>query len=66
MLVNKTRQYNISFFDKYIFLKCYLMKQDNTIYIFFDKLAFSSIGQGKSKLQKQISKPLILIEIKLR
>ena len=40
----------------------YLMRKDNTIYIFSIKLSFySSIGQEKSKLQKQLSKLLILI-----
>ena len=33
-----------------------------TIYNFLLKLFFSSIGQDKSKLQKQISKLLILTE----
>ena len=33
----------------------HLMIQDNTIYIFSIKLFFSSIGQDKSKLQKEIS-----------
>ena len=36
----------------------YLIRQDK----FSIKLSFSSIGQDKSKLQKQISKILILIE----
>ena len=35
------------------------MGQDNAIYIFKIKLSFSSKGQNKSKLQKQISKILI-------
>ena len=39
------------------------MRQDNTIHTFSIKLSFSSIGQDKSKLQKQISKLLILIEM---
>ena len=39
-------------------VKHYLMRQDNTIYIFVMKLFLSSIGQNKSKLQ---SKLLILI-----
>ena len=30
----------------------YLIKQDNTIYIFSIKLSFSSVGQYKPKLQK--------------
>ena len=34
----------------------YLIRQDNTIYKFSIKLSFSSTGQDKSKLQKQISK----------
>ena len=37
------------------------MRQDNTIYKCFIKKYFSSVGQDKSKLQKQISKLLILI-----
>ena len=36
--------------------ECYLMRQDNTVYKFSIKLSFSSIGQDRSKLQKQISK----------
>ena len=40
----------------------YLIRQDNTIYTFSIKLSFSSIGQDKSKLQKQINKLLIWIE----
>ena len=43
--------------------ECYLIRQDNTIYTFAIKLSFSSIGQDKSKLQKQINKLLILIEM---
>ena len=39
-----------------------LIRQDNTIYTFSIKLSFSSIGQDKSKLQKQINKLLILIQ----
>ena len=39
-----------------------LIKPDNTIYKFSIKLSFSSIGQDKSKLQKQIGKLLILID----
>ena len=41
----------------------YLMRQDNTIKYktFSINLSFSSIGQDKSKPQKQISKLLILI-----
>ena len=35
------------------------MKQDNTIYTFSIKVSFSSKGQNKSKLQKQISNILI-------
>ena len=52
------------FISKQIRLKkeCYLIRQDNTIYTFSITLYFSSIGQDKSKLQKQISKLLILIE----
>ena len=42
--------------------ECYLIRQDNTIYTFSIKLCFSSMGQDKSKLQKQISKLLILIK----
>ena len=41
----------------------YLVRQDNTIYIFSIKFNFSSIGQNKSKLQKQIRKLLILTEM---
>ena len=37
----------------------YLMKQDNTIHKFSIKLSFSSKGQNKSKLEKQISEILI-------
>ena len=37
------------------------MRQDNTIYTFSINIYFSSIGQDNSKLQKQISKLLILI-----
>ena len=37
------------------------MRQDNTVYKVLIKLSLSSIGQDKSKLQKQISKLLILI-----
>ena len=40
--------------------KSYLIRQDNTIYKFSIKLSLSSIGQDKSKLQKQISMLLIL------
>ena len=43
------------------FKKTRYLRQYN-IYIFLIKLSFSSIGQNKSKLQKQISKLLILIE----
>ena len=39
----------------------YLMRQDNTIYIFSINVSFSSTGQDKSNLQKQISKLIILI-----
>ena len=39
-----------------------LIRQDNTIYKFSIQLSFSSIGQDKSKLQKQMSKLLILNE----
>ena len=38
----------------------YLMRREHNVQI-FDKLSFSNIGQDKSKLQKQISKLLILI-----
>ena len=38
-------------------------RQNNTIYTFSIQLRFSSIGQDKSKLQKQISKLLILTEM---
>ena len=41
----------------------YLITQDNTIYTFLIKLSFSTIGQDNSKLQKQISKLLILTEM---
>ena len=41
--------------------ECYLIRQDNTIYKFYIKIYFLSIGQDKSKLQKQIGKLLILI-----
>ena len=41
--------------------ECYLIKKDNAIYIFSIKLSFSSVGQDKPKLQKQIIKLLILI-----
>ena len=37
----------------------HLIRQNNTIYKFSIKIYFSSIGQDKSKLQKQISKLLI-------
>ena len=38
--------------------------QDNTVYKHFSiKLSFSIIGQDKSKLQKQIIKLLILMEM---
>ena len=37
----------------------YLIRQNNTIYTLSIKNYFSSIGQDKSKLQKQISKLLI-------
>ena len=36
------------------------MRQDNTIYKVSINVSFSSIGQDKSKLQKQISTLLIL------
>ena len=39
----------------------YLISQDNTIYKYSIKKKNSSIGQDKSKLQKQISILLILI-----
>ena len=41
--------------------ECYLIRQDNTIYKCLITLSHSSIEQDKSKLQKQISKLLILI-----
>ena len=40
----------------------YLIRQNNTTYTFSRMFSFSSIGQDKSKLQKQISKLLILTE----
>ena len=43
----------------------YLMRQDNTIYTFSIKLSFSSIGQDKWKLQKQISKILSKLQWQL-
>ena len=43
----------------------YFIRQDNTIYKCMVKLSFSSIGQDKSKLQKQISMLFILIEVLL-
>ena len=55
----KTRQYNIKNFDK-IFLFKYRTRHGNTIYNFSIKLSFMNIGQDKSRLQKQISKLLIL------
>ena len=39
--------------------ECYLIRQDNTILIFSIHLSFLSIGQDKSKLQKQIIKLFI-------
>ena len=36
---------------------------NKTMYFFLIKLYFSSIGQDNSKLQKQISKLLILFEM---
>ena len=42
--------------------ECYLIKQDNIIYKFWIKLSFSSRGQDKSKLQKQISKLFVSAE----
>ena len=42
----------------------FLRRQDNTIYELSIKVSFPSIEQEKSKLQKQISKLLILIEKK--
>ena len=36
---------------------------DNTIYKYFIKISFSSIGQDKSKLQKQISNVLHLFNL---
>ena len=39
----------------------YLMRQDSAIYTFSINLSFSSIGQDKSKLQKEI-KCLSLLE----
>ena len=41
----------------------YLIRQDKTIYKLSIKLSLSSIGQDKSKLQRQISKLLILTEM---
>ena len=38
------------------------MREDNTIYKFLINISFLSIGQDKSKLQKQISKLLILTD----
>ena len=40
--------------------ECDLITQDNTIYKFSRYIFFSSIGQDNSKLQKQISKLLVL------
>ena len=40
----------------------YLIRQGNTIYKFWIQFSFLSIGREKWKLQKQISKLLILIE----
>ena len=39
----------------------YLMRHDNTTYTFLIKLTFTSTGEDKSKLQKQMSKLHILI-----
>ena len=39
------------------------MGQDNTIYIFSIKVSFSNKGQNKSKLQKQISKIFICLNV---
>ena len=50
-MVNKVKKRNL--FNK--------TRQDNTI--FWIKLAFSSIEQDKSKLQKQIQNLFILIEM---
>ena len=33
--------------------ECYLIRQDNKTYTFLINLSFSSIGEDKSKLQKQ-------------
>ena len=44
----------------------YLIRQDNTIYTFLIEISLSSIGQEKSKLQKQVSKLLILFEMAAR
>ena len=41
----------------------YLIRQDKTIYKLSIKLSLSSIGQDKSKLQRQISKLLILMKM---
>ena len=41
--------------------ECYLTDKTIQYIILFIKLSFSSIGQDKSKVQKQISKLLILI-----
>ena len=38
----------------------YLMRKDKTIYTFSINISFSSIGQDKSKLEKQISKLIII------
>ena len=45
------------------YIERYLIRQDNNIYTFLIKLSFSSIGQDKSKLQKQVSKLLISIKM---
>ena len=44
----------------FLTIKCYLIRQDNTTPKFYIKFSFSSIGQEKSKLLKQICKLLIL------
>ena len=41
----------------------YIIREDNTIYKYSIKFSFSSIDQHKSKLQKQISRLLILSEM---
>ena len=43
--------------------KEHFFNKTNTVYTFLIKYSFSSIGQEKKKLQKQISKLLILTEM---